>query len=715
MKDRDQGSEGTAGLEALLAGCPLFGGLTEGDRRELARLCRIERFAPHDRVFASGDHAHEFLMVVEGEVELGAPGIPPTRRGPGDGFGELGLVPGQLRRADARAGAEGALVARLPRLAFERLAGEAPERFASMVGTLSDKVAPLGLRVVLPEDQGTLLGTPRILAMTAPRDGFGRSTVAVNLATLMAVEGMQVALVDLDPSGGDVALLTQVEPTRDWTRIFPEDGGEADLSPARLRDYLLPAGGGLRVLPAPADPDRVRVPTPRDASRLVKALGRAFDAVVIDAPTGTGPLARAVFGASDLTLVVAGFTSQAVLATERQLSALGRAGFRYPSVQVVLSRVGRPDDSPVDEAEALRQPALARVLEDPEVAVAAGSGRPDVLLRPSGTLALACRRIWRRLDHVVRRVTRLEPILPAARRQSAKARLAEGRSLFVAGRLVEARRELEAAVFDLPAVDPEGLVLLARIYEARGESRRAVECLRAACEGPAPGHQALVRLAALTRSPVWMARAGKAMEEVADLDRPDVWLCRGLLEMARGEPGRAGEAFATAVARKPGYPEAERHLGDLAAIEGRAEAAVGHYRRAREGSPPELLAWWGGYRIHRTLGLIGPAARMLEELLALLPDHPQAGSALVELRREQDRLDTEIEAYRRALELRPGYPDVKLLLAGALARRGKAIEASREAHQALASGAALPGARLLLRKVRVLLADQVSGAALEAA
>ena len=59
-------------------------------------------------------------------------------------------------------------------------------------------------------------------------------------------------------------------------------------------------------------------------------------------------------------------------------------------------------------------------------------------------------------------------------------------------------------------------------------------------------------------------------------------------------------------------------------------------------------------------------------------------------------------SYDRALARTPDYPDVLLLRAGARLRLGDLRGASRDALRALQGGASLPGARLLLRKVRAL-------------
>jgi nucleotide-binding universal stress UspA family protein len=81
----------------LLAGAPVFSALTEGQRRDLARLVRIAEYRRGEMVFREAEPARGCYVVVEGEVELGRQfGTPEetviSRVGPGQLFGEASVL-----------------------------------------------------------------------------------------------------------------------------------------------------------------------------------------------------------------------------------------------------------------------------------------------------------------------------------------------------------------------------------------------------------------------------------------------------------------------------------------------------------------------------------------------------------------------------------------------------------------------------------------------
>lgn len=689
-------------LAPLVGALPLFSGLAPEARRDVTRLFVPRRYDAGEAIFRPGEGAHEYLLVLDGRVMVKRPGLPPVERGRGDGFGELGLIPGGTRRAAAHAGPEGCWVARLPRLALDRLVEEDLDGFRPFREALEARLEPLGLERSYT-DRGRLVGSPRVVAFGAPRDGVGRTTAAVNYAAMLAISGLQVALVDLDPGGGDVALLTDVEASVSWADFFPETGARPDLSPATLRKALLPAGAGVHVLPAPPTSAAARRPTPQDVERLLQGLGRAYDAVVIDAPSGTGALAECVLRAADLAVVVGVYTYQGVYALNRTLAALGRLGLDGDRVQVLLNQVGRVDDCPAQETEVLLRPPVARLAHDPEVAKAASRSVPDVLARPGGGLAESLRELRKALDDIPRRrrVVRRED--PTERRAKGRARVALGRSLFLRGEHARAREHLEAAALALPG-DAEAPLLLGRIHEDRGEVRQAGQWYLLAQEADAEDLHPQCRAAYLTRD---LEQAGAAMARLRPRrerfpDRADYALLEGLLAEVRGEDAAARAAYATATTIHPGYAEGWRRRGDLERRLGHPAEALQFYQKACQARPVDLAAFRGRVAAAVELGLVGPAHEAMKDLAGLAPDFPEVGRELTELTRRRRAVQDEVAAYDRALARTPDYPDVLLLRAGARLRLGDLRGASRDALKALQRGASLPGARLLLRKVRVL-------------
>lgn len=93
---------------ALLARCPLFQGLSGDTLQSLAARARLRAYAAGDLVFRAGSPGDSMMVVAEGEVRITA--LAPTARdvilselGPGSAFGEIAVLDGGQRSADAHA------------------------------------------------------------------------------------------------------------------------------------------------------------------------------------------------------------------------------------------------------------------------------------------------------------------------------------------------------------------------------------------------------------------------------------------------------------------------------------------------------------------------------------------------------------------------------------------------------------------------------------
>lgn len=92
-----------ADVDDMLARVPLFSML---GRRDLAALAR----SVHERTFPAGhtltderDIGTAFTVIAEGTAEVVVQGQPVATLGPGDWFGEMALIDGQLRSATVTA------------------------------------------------------------------------------------------------------------------------------------------------------------------------------------------------------------------------------------------------------------------------------------------------------------------------------------------------------------------------------------------------------------------------------------------------------------------------------------------------------------------------------------------------------------------------------------------------------------------------------------
>ena len=92
----------------LLAGCMLFRDLSADERKGLVTRARVRKFASGDTVFLMGSLGDSMMAVLKGNVRISCPSpegkeVVLAMMQPGDIFGEIALLDGKARSADAKA------------------------------------------------------------------------------------------------------------------------------------------------------------------------------------------------------------------------------------------------------------------------------------------------------------------------------------------------------------------------------------------------------------------------------------------------------------------------------------------------------------------------------------------------------------------------------------------------------------------------------------
>ncbi len=130
--------------QTLLAHIPLFARLSAGELNSLAGLLRSRRYRAGETVFHEGDAGTALYLIEEGEVKIvltSAEGkeVVLSLLGRGDFFGELALLDGEPRSADAVATVASTLLS-LRREAFLHFIAEQPGVAGSLLAALSRRL-----------------------------------------------------------------------------------------------------------------------------------------------------------------------------------------------------------------------------------------------------------------------------------------------------------------------------------------------------------------------------------------------------------------------------------------------------------------------------------------------------------------------------------------------------------------------------------------------
>lgn len=128
----------------VLAGLPLFSGLSKRQLRKIAGLAEFNEFAQGDFVTQAGEAGDAFYLILSGQAKVvGKPRARALRVG--DYFGEMALLDGEPRSATVAAASE-LQTMKLPRRPFLRLLEQEPRIAIPMMAELASRVRRLERR-----------------------------------------------------------------------------------------------------------------------------------------------------------------------------------------------------------------------------------------------------------------------------------------------------------------------------------------------------------------------------------------------------------------------------------------------------------------------------------------------------------------------------------------------------------------------------------------
>ncbi|GAB4369330.1 MAG: hypothetical protein Kow00114_29040 [Kiloniellaceae bacterium] len=231
------------------------------------------------------------------------------------------------------------------------------------------------------------------IAVIGSRGGVGASTLAVNLAWILAEERKyKTALVDLDLEFGTIALSLDLEPTRGLR--------EALENPARV-DGLFIASATAKLtdnLSIMATEENLTAETqfnPNAVDALFEALGRTNDAIVVDVPRSSYAVRRRVFEAATEIILVTELNLSGLRDSLRLLQGIREVAPETP-VRVVANRAAGPKQAMQlrDFQKALEHKVDLQLPDEPKVFnAAANTGKPLAQSHPRAKVCKAVRKM----------------------------------------------------------------------------------------------------------------------------------------------------------------------------------------------------------------------------------------------------------------------------------------------------------------------------------
>ena len=247
---------------------------------------------------------------------------------------------------------------------------------------------------------GLLPGVGRIIAVSSGKGGVGKSMVATNLATALAMSGKKVGLLDADIYGPNIPLMFgESSPPG----VTGEEGSER-IAPVEAHGVRLMSLGFMLDKDQPAI---MRGPLISGILRqfLEQVAWGPLDYMVVDMPPGTGDAQISLVQTIDIDGAVMVTTPQNVstgdvrrgvrMFEKVNTRVLGivenMSGYECPHCGEVVAIFGNGGGE--DLAKELDLPFLGRVPLDPNVSRAGDAGVPTVKQAPDSPAARALREV----------------------------------------------------------------------------------------------------------------------------------------------------------------------------------------------------------------------------------------------------------------------------------------------------------------------------------
>ncbi|MFT5530078.1 MAG: pilus assembly protein CpaE [Candidatus Poriferisodalaceae bacterium] len=231
----------------------------------------------------------------------------------------------------------------------------------------------------VPASSGALVG--RVIAVTSPKGGTGKTTVSVNLAiALVEAAPGEVVVVDLDLQFGDVEYALRLKP--EFT-MADACRSRSRLDVTKLKGLLTSHPSGIYALCAPPSPAEADGLDPEAVATVIGLLASQFRFVILDTSGGIDEhTLAAVDAATDVVLIVS-TDVPTVRSAQKSLAVFKQLGRDDRPWHVVLNRAdARVGLSAADVEDAIGIETDARVPESRAVCAAMNHGSPIVECQP---------------------------------------------------------------------------------------------------------------------------------------------------------------------------------------------------------------------------------------------------------------------------------------------------------------------------------------------
>lgn len=177
------------------------------------------------------------------------------------------------------------------------------------------------------------------LAISSGKGGVGKSTVAVNLAVMLASMGRRVVLLDADMGTANADVLCNVMPVHTLAHVVA--------GRRQIEDVIVEAPGGFSLIPGASGLAQMAALSFGERERLIQQFARleqAYDLLLIDTGAGIGPDVLSLLTAVDRVLVVTTPDPTAITDAYAVIKAAHRQSPDFDA-RLLVNQAANPDEA----------------------------------------------------------------------------------------------------------------------------------------------------------------------------------------------------------------------------------------------------------------------------------------------------------------------------------------------------------------------------------
>ncbi len=238
----------------------------------------------------------------------------------------------------------------------------------------------------------------KTIAVLGSKDGYGKTTVAVNLAAAMALrKDRPVMIIDLDLQGGDVSTFLNIKPNYTIADVA-RNVNRIDAN--YVKGAMFRHESGAYVLAEPknvSEVEEVTAPKIKAVLNLLKGMGGY---VIVDGGYSFDERLLTVMDMSDMIILVGVLTLPAIRTLQKSLSVFRDLGYGKDKVKLIINRSGANEDIKADyAADTLNYPISWMIPNEYQTVVTSiNRGIPLVTLAPTSGITKSIEEIVRGID-----------------------------------------------------------------------------------------------------------------------------------------------------------------------------------------------------------------------------------------------------------------------------------------------------------------------------